>query len=160
MGSPVCLAQRTSNIRSGCIGPSSGQMATQSSPSGSDGVSAEPTTKKKKRKKIIKKTASGMWHTRGGGLLCLLLSASPTGAPRSARTSKGLRATLRSAYGALEVAEAHLKGQQQPLRPAPPRGLPTDGLKKELKERLLAAITTSMDEGDEDSVPEVPGTTI
>ena len=40
------------------------------------------------------------------------------------------------------------------------RELPTDGLKKELKERLLAAITTSMDEGDEDSVPEVPGTTI
>ena len=125
-GSPwaalVCVAQRTSNIRSGCAGSSSGQMATQSSPSGSDGVSAEPTTKKKKRKKNNKKTASGMWHTRGGGLLCLLLSASPTGAPRSTRTSKGLRATLRSACGALEVAEAHLEeGQQQPLRPAPPR---------------------------------------
>ena len=40
------------------------------------------------------------------------------------------------------------------------RGLSTDGSKKELKARLLAAITTSMDEGDEDSVPEVPGTTI
>ena len=54
-GSPwaalVCVAQRTSNIRSGCVGPSSGQMATQSNPSGSDSVSAEPTTKKKKRKK-------------------------------------------------------------------------------------------------------------
>ena len=40
------------------------------------------------------------------------------------------------------------------------RGLPTDGLKKELKERLLAAATTLMEESDEDSVPEVPGTTI
>ena len=40
------------------------------------------------------------------------------------------------------------------------RGLSSDGLKKELKERLLAAITTPMDGGDEDSVPEVPGTTI
>ena len=40
------------------------------------------------------------------------------------------------------------------------RGLSTDGSKKELKARLLAAITTSMDEGDEDLVPEVPGTTI
>ena len=59
------------------------------------------------------------------------------------------------------------------LRPASPRprptpiklalearGLSTDGLKKELKGRLLAAITTPMDESDEDSVPEVPGTTI
>ena len=40
------------------------------------------------------------------------------------------------------------------------RGLSTEGLKKVLKARLLAAITTSMDEDDEDSVPEVPGTTI
>jgi hypothetical protein len=40
------------------------------------------------------------------------------------------------------------------------RGLSTDGVKKVLKERLLAAITTLVDEGDEDSVPEVPGTTI
>ena len=44
------------------------------------------------------------------------------------------------------------------------RGLSTDGLKKELKGRLLAAITTPMDE-EEDSEGErhwtnVPGTTI
>ena len=40
------------------------------------------------------------------------------------------------------------------------RGLSTEGLKKVLKARLLAAITTLMEESDEDSVPEVPGTTI
>ena len=46
------------------------------------------------------------------------------------------------------------------------RGLSTVGLKKELKERLLAAITTPMDDGEEeDSEGErhwtnVPGTTI
>ena len=40
------------------------------------------------------------------------------------------------------------------------RELSTDGVKKVLKERLLAAITTLMDESGEESVPEVPGTTI
>ena len=55
------------------------------------------------------------------------------------------------------TAEGVAKMKVSELRSAlEARGLSTVGLKKVLKERLLAA----MDEGDEESVPEVPGTTI
>ena len=97
----------------------------------------------------------------------------PAPAPGRARKPAAKKSKKPAAAAAMDVEEAVApndvdltadkveKLKVSELRSAlEARGLPTDGLKKVLKERLLAAITTSMDEGDEDSVPEVPGTTI
>ena len=91
-------------------------MATQSSPSGSDGVSAEPTTKKKKRKKNNKKTASGMSDTRGGGLMCLFAQRFANGSP-TLDASKPQ--TLRDAAKCLlpsKAAARRLEGSSSPSK--------------------------------------------
>jgi len=71
-------------------------------------------------------------------------------------------AVARPAADALTAAEVEKMKVYDLKLALEARGLSTDGLKKVLKERLLAAIaqSTPMDEDDEDSVPEVPGTTI
>ena len=88
-------------------------------------------------------------------------------AKKSKKPATAVRMDVNEAPAPINVdltAEEVAKMKVSELRSAlEARELSTDGLKKELKERLLAAIvaqSTPMDEGDEDSAPEVPGTTI
>ena len=118
-GSPwaalVCVAQRTSNIRGGCIRPSSGQMASQSSPSGSDGVSAEPTTKKKKRKKKIIKKQLAACGTLGAVAFCAFCSALRRREPRAQRERAKDSERRYEAPAALRRQQKHIwRGSSSP----------------------------------------------